>query len=217
MKGMGEGGMIFERLAVGPLQCNCYILGDERTREALVIDPGDEAGRILAVIGRHRLTVRAIVQTHAHFDHVGATAPLREATGAEVCLHPDDRQLYDHLPMQAEWFGLPAPEATTITRWCEDGDEIKAGSVSLGVLHTPGHTPGSVCLGASGLLFSGDTLFCGGVGRTDLWGGSYEQLMASLQQRLLALPEETMVYPGHGPESTIGRERRTNPFLQQLF
>jgi glyoxylase-like metal-dependent hydrolase (beta-lactamase superfamily II) len=214
-----DDGMIFEQLAVGPLQCNCYILGDDRTREALVVDPGDEAERILAVIECHRLTVRAIVQTHAHFDHVGATAPLREATGAEVCLHRGDRELYEQLPMQAQWFGLPAPKATAITRWCEDGDDVKAGGLVMAVLHTPGHTPGSLCLslGEAKLLFSGDTLFCGGVGRTDLWGGSQEQLMASIQTRLLTLPDETAVYPGHGPDTTIGQERRSNPFLQQFF
>ena len=211
--------MIFEHLAVGPLQCNCYVLGDEQTREALVIDPGDEVERILAVIASHRLSVRAIVQTHAHFDHVGATAPLRDVTGAEVCLHRGDEELYRHLPMQAQWFGLPAPPAAPVTRWCEDGDELKAGGLSLGVLHTPGHTPGSVCLAMpqQQMLFSGDTLFCGGVGRTDLWGGSYEQLMTSLQQRLLTLPDETVVYPGHGPETTVGHERDTNPFLQRFF
>jgi glyoxylase-like metal-dependent hydrolase (beta-lactamase superfamily II) len=211
--------MIFEQLAVGALQCNCYILGDERSREALVIDPGEEAGRILAVIRRHGLTVRAIVQTHAHFDHVGATAPLREATGAEVCLHRGDEELYAHLGLQAQWFGLPAPVATPVTRWCGDGDELKAGGLSLHVLHTPGHTPGSICVRHEGdaLLFSGDTLFCGSVGRTDLWGGSQEQLMASIQQRILTLPDDTVVYPGHGPETTIGQERRSNPFLQGPF
>ena len=211
--------MIFEQLAVGPLQCNCYILGDDRTREAVVIDPGEEADRILALLDRHRLTVRVIVQTHAHFDHVGATAPLRKATGAEVCLHRGDEPLYANLALQARWFGLPAPEATPITRWCEDGEAVKAGGLALDVLHTPGHTPGSVCLsmGDARLLFSGDTLFCGSVGRTDLWGGSQEQLMASIERRLLTLPDETAVYPGHGPDTTIGQERRGNPFLQGPF
>jgi len=211
--------MIFEQLAVGPLQCNCYILGDEQTREALIIDPGEEANRILAVVTRHRLTVRALLHTHAHFDHVGATAELREATGAEVCLHRGDEPLYDNLALQAQWFGLPPPKETPVTRWCEDKEELIAGGVVASLLHTPGHTPGSVCglVSAAAMLFSGDTLFAGSVGRTDLWGGSHEQLMASITNRLLALPDETVVYPGHGPSTTIGRERKTNPFLQQPF
>lgn len=211
--------MIFEHLIVGPLQCNCYVLGDDRTRDAIVIDPGDEAERILDVIESHRLTVRAIVQTHAHFDHVGATGPLHDATGAPVSLHQGDQFLYDHLPMQAQLFGLPAPQAAAVSHWLTDGEEIKAGPLSAHILHTPGHTPGSICvtMDQRRLLFSGDTLFCGSVGRTDLWGGSFEQLMTSIQQKLLTLPDETVVYPGHGPKTTISRERRTNPFLQGAF
>jgi len=211
--------MIFEHLSVGPLQCNCYILGDEATREAIVVDPGEEADRILALVTRHRLIVRAIVQTHAHFDHVGASGPLREATGAEVCLHRGDTFLYENLAMQAKLFGVSVPKAAPVSRWYDHGEEVKAGGLALGVIHTPGHTPGSVCLlmAAGGLLFSGDTLFCGSIGRTDLWGGSYEEIMASIQHRLLTLPDDTVVYPGHGPETTIGDERRSNPFIQQLF
>jgi hydroxyacylglutathione hydrolase len=211
--------MIFEQLTVGPLQCNCYILGDEQTREAIVIDPGDEAERILEMIEDYQLTVRVIVQTHAHFDHVGATGPIQEATGAEVCLHRGDQPLYEHLAMQAKFFGLPPPKAAPVSRWYDDGEEVKAGALSLQVLHTPGHTPGSVCVksGQQRWLFSGDTLFYGSVGRTDLWGGSFEQLMASIQQKLLTLPDETIVYPGHGPKTTISQERRTNPFLQGAF
>jgi hydroxyacylglutathione hydrolase len=211
--------MIFEHLTVGPLQCNCFILGDETTRDAIVVDPGDEADRILALVGRHRLTVKTIVQTHAHFDHVGASGPLREATGAEVCLHRSDTSLYEHLAMQAQLFGVPVPKAAPVSRWYDHGEEIKAGGMVLGVIHTPGHTPGSVCLlmAADGMLFSGDTLFCGGIGRTDLWGGSYEQIMQSITTRLLTLPDDTVVYPGHGPETTIGDERRANPFVQGAF
>jgi glyoxylase-like metal-dependent hydrolase (beta-lactamase superfamily II) len=211
--------MIFEHLTVGPLQCNCFILGDEATRDAIVVDPGEEADRILALVARHRLTVRTIVQTHAHFDHVGATGPLRDATGAEVCLHRGDTFLYENLAMQAKMFGVPVPKAAPVSRWYGHGEEVKAGGLAMGVLHTPGHTPGSVCLlmAAEQLLFSGDTLFCGSIGRTDLWGGSYEQIMTSIKERLLTLPDDTVVYPGHGPETTIGDERRSNPFVQQLF
>jgi hydroxyacylglutathione hydrolase len=211
--------MIFEHLTVGPLQCNCFILGDVATGEAIVVDPGDEADRILAQVRRHRLTVKAIVQTHAHFDHVGASGPLGEATGAQICLHRDDTFLYDNLAMQAKLFGVPVPQAAPVSRWYDHGEEVKAGGLALSVIHTPGHTPGSVCLrmAIEGVLFSGDTLFCGSIGRTDLWGGSYEQIMTSIKERLLILPDETVVYPGHGPETTIGDERRSNPFVQQLF
>jgi hydroxyacylglutathione hydrolase len=211
--------MIFEHLTVGPLQCNCYILGDEATSEAIVVDPGEEAGRILALVNRHRLTVRTIVQTHAHFDHVGASGALREATGAEICLHRGDTFLYENLAMQAKLFGVPVPNAAPVSRWYDHGEEVKAGGLAMGVIHTPGHTPGSVCLrmAVDGLVFSGDTLFCGSIGRTDLWGGSYEQIMASIASRLLVLPDETVVYPGHGPETTIGDERRFNPFIQGAF
>lgn len=211
--------MIFEQLTVGPLQCNCFILGDEATREAIVVDPGEEADRILALVARHRLTVRSIVQTHAHFDHVGATGPLRDATGAEVCLHRGDTFLYENLAMQAKLFGVPVPKAAPVSRWYDHGEEVKAGGLVMGVLHTPGHTPGSICLSMATdrLLFSGDTLFCGSIGRTDLWGGSYEQIMTSIKERLLTLPDDTIVYPGHGPETTIGDERSSNPFIQGAF
>lgn len=211
--------MLLEHLAVGPLQCNCYVIGNERTQDAIVIDPGDEPDRILAVINSRGLRVAAILHTHAHFDHVGATAPLCEATGAAVWFHEGDRFLYEHLAMQAELFGLPAPRAASVSQWGRGGEVFGAGDVSARAIHTPGHTPGSVCFAVDDQrwLFSGDTLFCGGIGRTDLWGGSYEQIIVSIRERLLALPDETVVYPGHGPKSTIGHERRANPFVQEVF
>ncbi len=215
--------MILEVLPVGPLQCNCVILGDPDTRNAIVIDPGDEAARIRAVLEYHRLNVRWILQTHAHFDHVGAARPLAEQTGAPVALHPDDEPLYARLHEQYALFGMiPIADAAPIGHWLKDGEELSAGGVRLAVFHTPGHSPGSVCfhLGtpppeAEPLLFSGDTLFAGSIGRTDLWGGSMEQILASIKNRLLALPDDTRVIPGHGPDTTIGEERRMNPFLQE--
>ncbi len=216
--------MIFEKIVVGPLQCNCIILGCEETREALVVDPGDEVERILGLLERHRLRVKVILQTHAHFDHVGATKPLRDITGARVCLHRDDQPLYENLPMQVAMFGLKAPEPTEIQHWYRDGEEISAGTVAVRVMHTPGHSPGSVSfhlppgeIAGAGILLSGDTLFAGGIGRTDLWGGSYEQIIESIRERLLVHPDNTAVHPGHSPDTTIGLEKDRNPFLQGYF
>ncbi len=209
--------MIFETMVVGPLQCNCIIVGCEQTREALVVDPGDEIDRILGVLEYHNLRVTGILQTHAHFDHVGATKPLKEATGAPVYLHKEDLFLYQHLAEQVAMFGLKAPDPVTIEHWFKEGDVVKAGTLSTQVLHTPGHSPGSVCFSLPGKLLSGDTLFAGSIGRTDLWGGSYEQIIQSIRTKLMTFPDETEVYPGHGPSSTIGQEKRYNPFLQEYF
>ena len=211
--------MIFERLVVGPLQCNCFVIGCGQTHEAFIIDPGDEAERILEVLNRHQLRAVGILHTHAHFDHVGATKSLKEATNASVCFHPDDRDLYQNLSLQAAMFGLKAPEPTEVEHWLKDGEVMEAGSIAAQVIHTPGHSPGSACflLPVPKKLLSGDTLFAGSIGRTDLWGGSHEQIMQSIRTRLLTLPDETEVYPGHGPPTTIEEEKRNNPFLQSFF
>jgi hydroxyacylglutathione hydrolase len=222
--------MIFETFAVGPLQCNCIIVGCNQTREALVIDPGDEVDHILKMLQQHGLHVNGILHTHAHFDHVGATKPLKDATGATVYLHPEDEFLYQNLALQGSMFGLQAPESTKIEQWFKEGDVVEAGNVVAHVIHTPGHSPGSVSFHLPaftkpskeqpemiGKLLSGDTLFAGSIGRTDLWGGSYEQIIQSIRTRLLVLPDETEVYPGHGPPTTIGQEKRSNPFLQGYF
>jgi hydroxyacylglutathione hydrolase len=236
--------MIHEILPVGLLQCNCSILGDPETREALVLDPGDNVERILEVLARHSLTVRAIVSTHAHIDHVGGLRRLQQVTGAPVMMHGDDLDLYHHLDAQAAWLGVPAPSAAEVDRVLVEGDTLHWGHFAANVLHTPGHTPGSISLylpkpethtptdsqapreaGSSAAkraiaateatLFAGDTLFAGSIGRTDLWGGSLENIMRSIHQKLLVLPEETSVFPGHGPATTIGEERERNPFLQR--
>lgn len=225
--------LIHEILPVGMLQCNCQIVGDPETREAIVIDPGDEIERIQEVLARHQMKVRAIVSTHAHIDHVGGLAKLRRDTGAPVLLHPDDLELYLALPAQAEWMGIAPPEITEVDGFLRDGDEVVWGHLKAQVLHTPGHSRGSMGLylpsGAAvspagetstaprvvtPRLFAGDTLFAGSIGRTDLWGGSLDQILRSIHQKLLALPEETLVYPGHGPETTIGVEKASNPFLR---
>ena len=208
--------MIFESVAVGPLQCNCYIVGCEETREALLIDPGEDAELILPLIAKHRLNVRYILSTHAHIDHVGDLEKMKDATGAQALLHEKDLVLYKNLPTQAAWLGVPVPPSTAINNFVADQDELRFGKHTGEVLFTPGHTPGSICLHlpeGSGKLFSGDTLFYRSIGRTDLWGGSQETIFRSLRGKLLALDDKTVVYPGHGQPTTIGEERRLNPFL----
>jgi glyoxylase-like metal-dependent hydrolase (beta-lactamase superfamily II) len=272
-------GLIHITIPVGMLQCNCSIIGDPVSREALVIDPGDEVNRILDLLGRHKLTVKAIVSTHAHIDHVGGLCKLHRYTGAPVLMHRDDLPLYQAMEMQAAFLGVHPPDLTEIDQLLKEGDSLHWGSFEAQVIHTPGHTPGSVSLylphdtgkvtPAGELkritvkdeageevsiaqllkqsvsknlpaengdtdqaptivapdeavkimkpvpqLFSGDTLFAGSIGRTDLWGGSLDQIMKSLRTKLMGLPDETVVYPGHGPVTTIGHERELNPFLR---
>ncbi|OLB19334.1 MAG: MBL fold metallo-hydrolase [Acidobacteria bacterium] len=262
-------GLIHITIPVGMLQCNCSIIGDPATREALVVDPGDEVTRILDLIGRHRLMVKAIVSTHAHIDHVGGLSKLHQYTGAPVLMHRDDLPLYQAMDEQAAFLGVIPPDLTDVDQLLKEGDVLRWGAFEAQVIHTPGHTPGSVSLylphdagritaaapkkfsvkdeagddiaisdllkkmagpddsqeiAAAGeseqiqlrapQLFSGDTLFAGSIGRTDLWGGSMEQIMDSLRTKLMHLPDDTIVHPGHGPVTTIGNERHSNPFLQ---
>lgn len=257
--------LIHITIPVGMLQCNCSIIGDPLTREALVVDPGDEVTRILDLLGRRRLIVKAIVSTHAHIDHVGGLAKLHQYTGAPVLMHRDDLPLYQAMDVQAAFMGVLPPDLTEVDQLLKEGDVLRWGSLEAQVIHTPGHTPGSVSLylphdagrisltdkgiqvegkpgpedpslpagngsdsngsdvDSSGpekteirvpQLLSGDTLFKGSIGRTDLWGGSMEEIMDSLRSKLMQLPDATIVHPGHGPMTTIGLERDVNPFLR---
>ncbi len=211
--------MILETFAVGALACNCTVLGDERTGEAIVIDGGDGIDEVLSCLERRRLRATLLLHTHAHIDHIGDAGRLRDATGARALLHPADVPLYETLPLQAAWVGLAqAPPVIALDGDLHDGERFAAGAVEIEVLHTPGHTPGSVCFalrGEDARVFTGDTLFAGSIGRWDLGGTSMEDIVDSIARKLLPLEDATPVVPGHGPFTTIGIERRTNPYLQR--
>jgi glyoxylase-like metal-dependent hydrolase (beta-lactamase superfamily II) len=206
-----------ETLSVGPLGCNCSIVADLQSKRAIVIDPGgdfDEIDRRLRALG---VTVDAIVHTHTHVDHVGATAELQRKTGAAASIHEGDRFLYDLLPIQAALIGTDVPVVADVDGALADGRTLRAGGLELAVLHTPGHTPGSCCFvataGGATRVFAGDTLFRGSIGRTDLWGGDSDAILRSIHQKLLTMPDDTVVVTGHGGSTTIGGERASNPFL----
>ena len=207
--------MILETIPVGMLQCNCSILGDEVSHEAIVVDPGDDIPRILAILARHKLTVKQILITHAHIDHIAGAARLKQITGAPILYNPRDLPLVKMMDMQAGWLGMPTPEVHAPDDTLEDGRVIAITGLTGNILHTPGHTQGSVCLHlpAQNLLLAGDTLFAGSVGRTDLPGGDGPTLIRSIHNKLMPLPDETVVIPGHGPKTTIGEERESNPFI----
>jgi len=211
--------MILESFPVGPLRCNCTILGDEVTHEAVVVDPGDNIAEILSRLQKHGLTLRQIVITHAHIDHVGGAALLKKATGAPVFLNQNDLGLLGAMEMQAGWLGVPTPEVGSPDASAEDGLTVGLATLPGEVIHTPGHTPGSICLlfSQQQLLLAGDTLFAGSIGRTDLPGGDGRQILRSLRDRVMVLPDKTRVLPGHGPDTTIGEEKQSNPFLQPNF
>ncbi len=205
--------MIIRTLEVGPIMANCYILGCEDTKEAVVIDPGDEADRILMTLAKDKLTVKYIINTHGHFDHIGANKELKEATKAKLMIHAEDEPMLSEIAQHAGSFGLTAENSPPADIHIADNDEIKFGNITLKVIHTPGHSRGGVCLLTDKVLIAGDTLFAGSIGRTDLPGGDYDTLISSIKTKLLTLDEETIVYTGHGPETSIGREKKINPFL----
>jgi glyoxylase-like metal-dependent hydrolase (beta-lactamase superfamily II) len=210
--------MIIETFPVGPLQCNCTILGDEQAGEAIVIDPGDEIGRIHRRLVDLGLKLKQILVTHAHIDHVGGAIKLKRLTGAPILFNQNDLSQIEMMEEQAGWLGIATPETAPPDEPLTDGLGVGLASYPAQVIHTPGHTQGSVCLHFAPLklLVSGDTLFAGSIGRTDLPGGDYGQIIESIKSRLLPLADETKVFPGHGPATTIGVERRKNPFLRNL-
>ena len=213
--------MLVKTFPVGPFQCNCTILGDSDAGEAIVIDPGDDADRILKELKKHSLSIKYIFHTHAHIDHIGATRKVHDAAKGKVCLHREDLFLYDNIAMQGEFLGLHIdPGVPSIDHYLNHGEIIEWGKQNrTEILHTPGHTPGSVTfifkklIRDQDVLFTGDTLFAGSIGRTDLWGGDYDQIIDSIKSKILPFNDNVSVIPGHGPATTIGQERRKNPFL----
>lgn len=206
--------MIVEKLEVGPIMANCFIAGCEETKKCAIIDPGDEAERILAIVKKHGFEVAAIINTHGHFDHVGANAAVKRATGAPLMIHELDAPWLSLVAQSAANWGLSGEDSPQPDRLIAHDDTISVGNLTFTVIHTPGHSPGGVALFCGKHLFVGDTLFSGSIGRTDLPKGDHNTLLTSIRERLYVLPDDVVVYTGHGPETTIGREKRSNPFVQ---
>jgi len=208
--------MIIRSMPLGPLQANCFIVGCEETRQAAAIDPGGDADRIIAALKKDHLTLAAIINTHGHFDHVGANMALKRATDAQLMIHKLDAPMLAYAPQSAAAWGLRADDSPEPDRLLEDGDTIECGQLQFDVIHTPGHSPGGSCfyIKDENVVFVGDTLFAGSIGRTDLPGGDYDTLIRSIQTRLFVLPDDTKVYNGHMELTTIGEEKRFNPFCR---
>jgi glyoxylase-like metal-dependent hydrolase (beta-lactamase superfamily II) len=208
--------VIKKTFVVGPLQCNCTLLACEKTKEAVLIDPGDEAEKLIREIDSQGFHIKYLLHTHAHFDHIGATKELKAHTAAPICLHKGDESIYKMLPLQGKMFGMTFQEPSPIDKFLENEEELVFGEHKLQVIHTPGHSPGGICFklhNGEESVFTGDTLFNGSIGRTDLWGGNFDELIDSIRKRLLVLNDDIAVFPGHGPSTVIGKEKRNNPFL----
>jgi len=208
--------MLVTTFPVGPLQCNCSIVACRETGEAAVIDPGGDVDEIIKAVEAEGLKIKYLLHTHAHFDHIAGSRELKEKTGASICLHKEDQWLYDNLLKQGQLFGFRFDEPTPVDTYLSDEEELAIGKIKTRVLHTPGHTPGSLCFSLAekdSVLFSGDTLFQRSIGRTDLWGGSFEQIIDSIKDRLFTLDDSTRVVPGHGGDTSIWEEKRENPFF----
>jgi len=207
--------MLIKNIVVGPLQVNCFIIADDVSKEAVVIDPGDEPDMILDILKKNGLTIQYIICTHGHFDHVGAVSDIKKETGAKVALHKDELKIYSAALDMAAFWGYDIERPPEPDMLLTDGDAVEFGGIRLNVLHTPGHSPGCICLYGDGIVITGDTIFAGSVGRTDLYGGDEKKLKESFK-RLMSLPENIRVLPGHGPETSIAREKRENMF-SELF
>jgi glyoxylase-like metal-dependent hydrolase (beta-lactamase superfamily II) len=208
--------MILECMPVGPLQCNCSIIGCPETGEAAVIDPGGDVDKIIEFAKSKNLTIKYLLHTHAHFDHIMGSRALKEKTGAKIYLNKGDEMLYENLQQQCKLFGFKATDPLPVDHFLEQDEDVQIGKVKASVIHTPGHTPGSLCFCTQekeSILFSGDTLFQRSIGRTDLWGGSFDEIIKSISQKLMVLDDSTRVIPGHGPDTDIWSEKKGNPFL----
>jgi len=205
--------LLVHQLSVGPLQVNCFVVACQRTREAMVIDPGDDGPRILQLAESNGYQVKKIVNTHGHFDHIGANQPVKEATGAVLMMHEADLPLLQNARNHAQAYGLTVSPSPDPDKFLNEGDVFSVGEHSFSIFHVPGHSPGSICLLSDGHLFVGDVLFAGSVGRTDLPGGDFDALVEGVREKLFRLPADTIVHPGHGPDTTIGREKQMNPFV----
>ncbi len=204
--------MIIKNLSVGPIMANCFIVGCENTREAAVIDPGDEPDKILLTLAGLKLKVKYIINTHGHFDHVGGNKRMKDATGADILIHSLDAPMLGYISQSASAWGMNGEDSPPPDLMLKDGDELKFGDITLKVIHTPGHSPGGISLYSDGFVFVGDTLFAGSIGRTDFPGGDFDTLISSIRKKLFVLGDDVRVFTGHGPETTIGAEKKYNPF-----
>ncbi len=208
--------MIIKDLVVGPLMANCFIFGCNKTKEAVVIDPGGDADKILLSLADSELKVKYIINTHGHFDHVCGNGKMKDATGADILIHPLDAAMLGMLSSNAAVFGISVENSPPCDQTIEEGETISFGNISLKVIHTPGHTPGGISLYTDGIVFVGDTLFAGSIGRTDFPGGDYDTLISSIKTKLFDMEDDMRVLSGHGPETSIGSEKRFNPFVGQF-
>lgn len=205
--------MIFKRFVVGPLEVNCYVIADEEIKEGIIVDPGDNVDEIFNFVVKNNLKIKYIINTHCHFDHCGGNKKMKELTKAELLIHEKEKPVLERMDTSAQIWGFYVDKSPEPDRYLKDGEVLDVGNLKIQIIHTPGHSPGGICLKIDGKVITGDTLFAGGIGRTDFPGGDYDTLMKSIKEKLFTLPEDTEIYPGHGPSSTIRNEKYFNPFF----